>query len=225
MNTPVPPPDPQLDYTALSEQIKHWGQQLGFQQVGITDTQLDDDEAHLLQWLAADHHGNMDYMQRHGTRRSRPAELVPGTVRVISVRMDYWPGDAQAADDVLQDTALAYLSRYALGRDYHKLIRKRLQQLATKIEALTGPFGYRAFTDSAPVLEKALAQKAGLGWILLMSRQVPGFLLASCTPTCRSKLTARGKTIAAVAIHVSMPARPVQSSHPTHWMHACAFPT
>jgi epoxyqueuosine reductase len=165
MNTPVPPPDPQLDYTALSEQIKHWGQQLGFQQVGITDTQLDDDEAHLLQWLAADHHGNMDYMQRHGTRRSRPAELVPGTVRVISVRMDYWPGDALAADDVLQDAALAYLSRYALGRDYHKLIRKRLQQLATKIEALTGPFGYRAFTDSAPVLEKALAQKAGLGWI------------------------------------------------------------
>ena len=165
MNSPIPLPDPQLDYAALSKQIKHWGQELGFQQVGITDTQLDDDEAHLLQWLAADHHGDMDYMQRHGTRRSRPAELVPGTIRVISVRMDYWPGDAQAADEVLQDTALAYLSRYALGRDYHKVIRKRLQQLATKIAALTGPFGYRAFTDSAPVLEKALAQKAGLGWI------------------------------------------------------------
>ena len=165
MNSAIPPPDPQLDYAALSKQIKHWGQELGFQQVGITDTQLDDDEAHLLQWLAADHHGDMDYMQRHGTRRSRPAELVPGTIRVISVRMDYWPGDAQAADEVLQDTALAYLSRYALGRDYHKVIRKRLQQLATKIAALTGPFGYRAFTDSAPVLEKALAQKAGLGWI------------------------------------------------------------
>jgi epoxyqueuosine reductase len=165
MNAPIPQPDPQLDYAALSRQIKQWGQALGFQQVGITDTQLDDDEARLLQWLAAGHHGSMDYMERHGTRRSRPADLVPGTVRVISVRMDYWPGDARAADEVLQDPALAYLSRYALGRDYHKLIRKRLQQLATNIESLTGPFGYRAFTDSAPVLEKALAQKAGLGWI------------------------------------------------------------
>ena len=107
----------------------------------------------------------MDYMQRHGTRRSRPAELVPGTVRVISVRLEYWPAGSQPADEVLQDPALAYLSRYALGRDYHKMIRKRLQQLAVKIESLTGPFGYRAFTDSAPVLEKALAQQAGLGWI------------------------------------------------------------
>jgi len=165
MNIPPPPPDPDLDYAALSRQIRHWGQELGFQQLGITDTRLDADEAHLLQWLAAGHHGSMDYMERHGTRRSRPADLVPGTVRVISVRMDYWPGDAQAASDVLQDPALAYLSRYALGRDYHKLIRKRLQQLAKRIESLAGPFGYRAFTDSAPVLEKALAQKAGLGWI------------------------------------------------------------
>jgi epoxyqueuosine reductase len=165
MNMPTPTPDPQLDYAALSKQIKRWGQELGFQQVGITDTQLDDDEAFLLQWLASGHHGSMDYMARHGTRRSRPAELVPGTVRVISVRMDYWPGDARDADVVLQDTALAYLSRYALGRDYHKVIRKRLQQLANKIESQAGPFGYRAFTDSAPVLEKALAQKAGLGWI------------------------------------------------------------
>ena len=165
MKTPATPPDSQIDYAALSRQIRHWGQALGFQQVGITDTQLGEDEAFLLQWLAAGHHGHMDYMERHGTRRSRPAELVPGTVRVISVRMDYWPGDAHEADDVLQDSALAYLSRYALGRDYHKLIRKRLQQLARKIENLTGPFGYRAFTDSAPVLEKALAQKAGLGWI------------------------------------------------------------
>ena len=165
MNTPAPTPDPHLDYAALSRQIKRWGQELGFQQVGITDTQLDDDEAYLMQWLAAGHHGRMDYMERHGTRRSRPAELVPGTVRIISVRMDYWPGDARDADAVLQDDTLAYLSRYALGRDYHKVIRKRLQQLANKIESLAGPFGYRAFTDSAPVLEKALAQKAGLGWI------------------------------------------------------------
>jgi len=139
--------------------------ELGFQQVGITHTRLDEDEAWLLQWLQAGYHGEMDYMQRHGTRRSRPEELVPGTVRVISVRLEYWPGGSQPADEVLQDPALAYLSRYALGRDYHKMIRKRLQQLAIKIESLAGPFGYRAFTDSAPVLEKALAQQAGLGWI------------------------------------------------------------
>jgi epoxyqueuosine reductase len=165
MNTTAPQPDPDLDYPALSRQIKRWGLELGFQQLGITGTQLDDDETWLLQWLAAGRHGAMDYMERHGTRRSRPAELVPGTVRVISVRMNYWPGDAQAATEVLQDPALAYLSRYALGRDYHKLMRKRLQQLASRIESLAGPFGYRAFTDSAPVLEKALAQKAGVGWI------------------------------------------------------------
>jgi len=158
-------PDPDLDYTALARHIKRWGIKLGFQQVGITHTRLDKDEAWLLQWLQAGHHGEMDYMQRHGTRRSRPAELVPGTVRVISVRLEYWPAEAQPAEAVLQDPALAYLSRYALGRDYHKLMRKRLQQLAVKIESLTGPFGYRAFTDSAPVLEKALAQQAGLGWI------------------------------------------------------------
>ncbi len=155
MNTTPPQPDPDLDYPALSRQIKRWGLELGFQQLGITGTQLDDDETWLLQWLAAGRHGAMDYMERHGTRRSRPAELVPGTVRVISVRMNYWPGDAQAATEVLQDPALAYLSRYALGRDYHKLMRKRLQQLASRIESLAGPFGYRAFTDSAPVLEKA----------------------------------------------------------------------
>jgi epoxyqueuosine reductase len=158
-------PDPNLDYPALARHIKRWGMELGFQQVGIAATRLDEDEAWLLQWLQAGHHGEMDYMQRHGTRRSRPAELVPGTVRVISVRLEYWPAESLAADAVLQDPALAYLSRYALGRDYHKLIRKRLQQLAIKIEALTGPFGYRAFTDSAPVLEKALARQAGLGWI------------------------------------------------------------
>ena len=158
-------PDPYLDYQALAGHIKRWGMELGFQQVGISDTRLDEDEAFLLQWLRSGYHGEMDYMQRHGTRRSRPADLVPGTVCVISVRMDYWPAGARAVGEVLQDAALAYLSRYALGRDYHKVLRKRLQQLATKIESLTGPFGYRVFTDSAPVLEKALAQQAGLGWI------------------------------------------------------------
>lgn len=158
-------PDPALDYAALAIDIRRWARELGFQATGISGTRLDADEAHLLRWLEAGHHGAMEYMQRHGTRRSRPQELVPGTVRVISVRMDYWPGDARAADVVLADPALAYLSRYALGRDYHKVIRRRLQRLADRIQAHTGPFGYRAFTDSAPVLEKALAQNAGLGWI------------------------------------------------------------
>jgi len=157
--------DHDLDYLALARHIKQWGLELGFQQVGITDTDLGVDEAHLVSWLEKGRQGAMDYMQRHGTRRSRPAELVPGTVRIISVRMDYWPPEPAPAEQVLQDPASAYLSRYALGHDYHKVMRKRLQQLADRIESVTGPFGYRAFTDSAPVLEKALAQKAGLGWI------------------------------------------------------------
>jgi epoxyqueuosine reductase len=165
MSTSFSTPAPGLDYPSLARRIKTWGMELGFQQVGISGTDLGAAETHLLNWLAAGRHGEMDYMQRHGTRRSRPAELVAGTLRVISVRMDYWPADAAAAADVLADPALAYLSRYALGRDYHKLVRKRLQQLAEKISTLTGPFGYRAFADSAPVLEKALAQQAGLGWI------------------------------------------------------------
>ncbi len=158
-------PDSDIDYRSLARHIKRWGLELGFQQVGITDTELGEDENRLLRWLETGRHGTMDYMQRHGTRRSRPAELVPGTVRIISVRMDYWPAGSAVADRVLGDAAAAYLSRYALGRDYHKVMRKRLQKLADRIESLTGPFGYRAFTDSAPVLEKALAQKAGLGWI------------------------------------------------------------
>lgn len=149
----------------LAAQIKHWGQQLGFQQTGITGINLEQDEAWLLNWLDSNFHGEMGYMQRHGTKRSRPDELVPGTVRVISARMDYWPGTAQQAEKVLGDPQLAYISRYALGRDYHKLMRHRLQKLAEQIAQLAGPFGYRVFTDSAPVLEKALAQSAGIGWI------------------------------------------------------------
>jgi epoxyqueuosine reductase len=158
-------PNPNPDYPALAQSIKRWGMELGFQQLGIADAELAEDEARLLQWLKAGRHGEMHYMERHGTRRSRPGELVPGTIRVISARMDYWPADAREADSVLQDPALAYLSRYALGRDYHKIVRKRLQQLASRIAAHTGPFSYRVFSDSAPVLEKALAQNAGLGWI------------------------------------------------------------
>jgi len=154
-----------IDYHALAGRIRQWGQALGFQQVGIAETALAEHETRLLNWLDAGYHGEMDYLQRHGTRRSRPAELVAGTIRVISLRMDYWPAQALDPATVLQDRTRAYLSRYALGRDYHKVIRRRLQQLADRIQAVTGPFGYRAFTDSAPVLEKALAQNAGLGWI------------------------------------------------------------
>ncbi len=149
---------------ALAVAIKKWGQELGFQQVGITDTDLTQAEARLFHWLGEGHHGEMTWMADHGRRRSRPAELVPGTIRIISVRMDYLP-DAKPAESALANPELAYVSRYALGRDYHKVMRRRLQRLADRIARLSGPFGYRAFVDSAPVLEKPLAQKAGLGWI------------------------------------------------------------
>jgi epoxyqueuosine reductase len=158
-------PNIAIDFEQLARQIKHWGAELGFQRVAITDTELDQHETHLLNWLARGRHGTMDYMARHGTRRSRPAELVPGTMRIVSVRLNYWPPGGAGAEQVLDAPELAYVSRYALGRDYHGLMRKRLQRLADRIEAVTGPFGYRAFTDSAPVLEKAIAAKAGLGWI------------------------------------------------------------
>jgi epoxyqueuosine reductase len=153
------------DYVELAARIRRWGSELGFQQVGISATELGKDETYLVDWLAAGRHGEMDYMQRHGLKRSRPAELHAGTLRVISVRMDYDPPQARDAWEVLEDPDLAYVSRYALGRDYHKLLRARLQKLADRIAAETGPFGYRAFVDSAPVMEKALARNAGLGWI------------------------------------------------------------
>jgi len=153
------------DYTQLAQDIKRWGAELGFQQVGIADTVLDEPEARLLAWLDRGFHGDMGYMRERGTLRSRPEELVPGTLRVVSVRMDYWPTSAADAGQLLDDPVRAYISRYALGRDYHKVLRRRLQRLADRITAAIGPFGYRAFVDSAPVLEKALAEKAGLGWI------------------------------------------------------------
>ena len=152
------------DFAALARDIKRWGIELGFQQVGIADCELGAAEAGLREWLARGFHGDMDYMGAHGTRRSRPAELVPGTVRVISVRMNYLPAGARAAREVLERPRLAFLSRYALGRDYHKVMRRRLQRLADRIAEAAGPFRYRAFTDSAPVMEAALAEKAGLGW-------------------------------------------------------------
>jgi epoxyqueuosine reductase len=151
--------------SALAQRIKHWGQALGFQQVGITNTDLAEAERHLQNWLAKDFHGEMDYMQRHGLKRSRPDLLQSGTISIISVRMDYLPEAATALTQTLDDPTAAYISRYALGRDYHKLLRQRLQKLADQIQTEIGAFGYRAFVDSAPVLEKAIAEKAGLGWI------------------------------------------------------------
>jgi epoxyqueuosine reductase len=148
----------------LKESIQQWGREAGFQQVGITDVDLSEAEARLTTWLENKFHGEMDYMQKHGVKRSRPAELIPGTPRIISVRMDYLPADTHLIE-TLNSPTRAYISRYALGRDYHKLIRKRLEQLAEKIQTVAGDMGYRVFCDSAPVLEKPIAQKAGLGWI------------------------------------------------------------
>lgn len=153
------------ELSKLATTIKQQGATLGFQQVGIADTDLSMAEAQLMRWLEKNFHGEMDYMARHGSKRSRPAELVPGTVRIISVRMDYFPPNSEDEWSVINEPHSGYISRYALGRDYHKLMRKRLQKLAQHIEKHIGPFGYRAFVDSAPVLEKAIAQKAGLGWI------------------------------------------------------------
>lgn len=150
---------------ALAQDIKNWGMALGFQQVGISDVQLPEDEQYLQDWLARQHHGRMDYMTKHGSKRSHPDELIPGTLRVISARMDYWPGTARAAKEAIQDSATAYVSRYALGRDYHKVLRTKLAQLAERISSAIQPHHYRVFVDSGPVLEKALARNAGLGWI------------------------------------------------------------
>lgn len=158
----------QLDLHALADNIKIWGRELGFQQLGIADIQLETEEVRLQEWLAKGYHATMEWMTAHDQKRSRPAELLPNTIRVISVRMDYLPGDTQQIK-ILKDPAKAYISRYTLGRDYHKLIRKRLSLLAEKIDAalpdnfpLKGQ--HRAFVDSAPVMERPLAEKAGLGW-------------------------------------------------------------
>lgn len=152
------------DLHHLVGKIRRWAEELGFQQVGVSDIELDEHENRLNQWLQKGMHGDMEYMQRHGSRRCHPEELVPGTLRVISARMDYLPGNGADPEALLQMPDKAYVSRYALGRDYHKLIRRRLQQLAAAIEEEIGSFGYRVFTDSAPVMEKPLAGKAGLGW-------------------------------------------------------------
>jgi epoxyqueuosine reductase len=166
---------PTVDYAVLSSQIQGWAEALGFQEIGIADTNLDDAERGLLQWLAQGFHGSMNYMAKHGTKRTRPDGLVSGTVRVISVRMNYLASDAADSWQALADGERAFISRYALGRDYHKVLRQRLAQLAAKIKAHISAFDGRVFTDSAPVMEVALAEKAALGWrgkhTLLLNRE------------------------------------------------------
>ena len=153
------------DHTlSITETIKQTGLELGFQQVGITDARLDPEHERYRQWIASRFHGEMGYMERNMEKRLNPALLVPGTLSVICVRLDYLCDDQQRMTELLEHRDLAYVSRYALGRDYHKMMRKRLQKFATRISDICGPMGYRVFTDSAPVLEKALAAKAGIGW-------------------------------------------------------------
>lgn len=152
------------DYGALVESIRRWGAELGFQQIAITDTDLAQHGEHLQSWLRDNFHGEMAYMAEHGAKRWEPEQLLPGTLRVISARMDYLPIDDDP-QKILDDPERAYISRYALGRDYHKVMRKKLAALTERVNAAAGPHNFRAFVDSAPVLERGLAQKAGLGWI------------------------------------------------------------
>jgi len=147
------------------DKLKQWSAEFGFSQLAVSHVNLSQHEAHLEEWLNNNYQGEMGYMAKHGTKRSRPDELEPGTLRVISVRMDYFPPEAASIQKVLSNKNLGLISRYATGRDYHKLIRKRLQKLVNKMQQEVGEFGYRVFTDSAPVLEKALAENAGLGWM------------------------------------------------------------
>ena len=153
------------DAATLAMRIRGLAREAGFQRCGITGIDLGEDEGHLRGWLERGFHGSMDWMARHGDKRSRPQELVPGTISVLSVGLDYGRRDDVEAWETLADGERAYVARYALGRDYHKLMRNRLQKLAERIAAEIGPFGHRVFVDSAPVLERALARNAGLGWI------------------------------------------------------------
>ena len=159
MNQPSP-----AKLEKLAADIRGWAGELGFQQLGIAPADVGEAESQLNAWLASGYHGSMDYMARHGRKRSRPKELVPGTQRVLMARMDYLPPEDASPADILEDDRRAYIARYSLGRDYHKLLRRRLQQLADRIESVTGTFGYRVFVDSGPVMEKPLAALGGLGW-------------------------------------------------------------
>ena len=168
-----------IDITDLARSIKSWGKALGFDAIGIADCDLSQQEAQLMAWLDAGFHGDMDYMAKHGVRRARPATLVSGTISIITARLSYAPPRAKESWSVINDPGRAFLSRYALGRDYHKVLRGKLQQLADRITSETGEFRHRVFTDSAPVLEVALAAKSGLGWrgkhTLLLNRDAGSY--------------------------------------------------
>jgi epoxyqueuosine reductase len=176
------PPVANAPLGVLASSIREWGRELGFQQIGIAGIDIAADEERLMRWLEQGRHGAMDYMQRHGRRRARPHEVIPGTLRIIAARMDYLPPHARDADEVLAEPDLDYVSRYALGRDYHKVMRARLSQLADRIRAHSASQSHRVFVDSGPILEKAFARDAGLGWIgkhtnLLHSRAGSWFFL------------------------------------------------
>ena len=162
MSSPLSAP---ADPSQLARRVRALAREFGFQRCGISGIELAKDEAHLRDWLAKGLYGSMEWMARHGDKRTRPDELVPGTLRVISVGLDYGRNDSEEVWNTLAEGERAYVARYALGRDYHKLMRQRLQKLAERIQQEVGPFGHRVFVDSAPVLERALARDAGLGWI------------------------------------------------------------
>lgn len=176
-----------LDFSQLARDIVTWGRELGFAEIGIADTELSAEQARLDAWLRAGRHGEMDYMARHGARRARPSEMIPGTIRIITARLDYLPRNARDPGSTLADSRKAYISRYALGRDYHRVMRRHLQRLVDRIgneignasDSSESVYRYRVFTDSAPVLEVALAAKAGLGWrgkhTLLLTREAGSF--------------------------------------------------
>lgn len=149
---------------ALVKQLQQWAKELGFAHLGISNIDLSESEIQLQAWLERQYQGDMDWMARHGTKRSRPEELVEGTLSIISVRMDYQPEERYEPTDILNHPNLGFISRYALGRDYHKVLKQRLEKLSKRLQQYIGQFGYRVFVDSAPVLEKAIGAKAGLGW-------------------------------------------------------------
>lgn len=217
------------DARALLSQIRDWASELGFQQLAVADVDLGAYQGYLDDWLARNFHGEMDYMARQRDLRLTPTELHPGTVRVLTVRMDYSLDREQTLTPIKQ-REMAYISRYARGRDYHKLIRKRLQKLAERISRHVGDFGYRAFVDSAPVLERALAEKSGLGWIgkntMLINKQAGSwFFLGELFTDLPLPVDEPCQRTAAVAQHVWKSVRRRPLWVPMCWMHAGAFPT
>ena len=196
----------------LRDDVRKWARELGFEQAGIADCDLSVAESRLKDWLDEGYHGDMDFMAAHGTRRTRPSELVAGTRRVISVRMNYMPARAVGAEDVLANPESAYVARYALGRDYHKVLRKRLETLAQRIRNAVGEFGYRVFTDSAPVMEVELAEPDR------------GFFSARSIPISTCPWMSRRRSIAERVLAASTSVRRKPSSPHTHWMHDVAFP-